>query len=152
MADQKPPGRKLRWISVLMILAAAGAFAWEWHFVTHAIKAQGKIVRNELRSSGGRHAGMLYHPVFTFRDAHGSVYTVESGTGTGQPDYEVGETVPVLYLADQPARAQIDSLFSIWGMTLIIFLFAVLLWIVGVVTDRQARSRSYQSSETSDPT
>jgi hypothetical protein len=30
-----------------MLLAAAGVFAWQWHFVSHALKAQGKIVRNE---------------------------------------------------------------------------------------------------------
>ncbi len=63
--------------------------------------------------------GTVYFPVFTFTDAQGTVHTIHSSSGSSPPDYEVGDSVPVLYSPNDPENAKIDSFFSVWGISLI---------------------------------
>jgi hypothetical protein len=60
-----------------------------------------------------------YYPVFLFQAAGGIEHTIHSSWGTFPPAFEVGDTVPVLYRANYPTNAKIDSLFSVWGLSLI---------------------------------
>jgi len=39
-----------------------------------------------------------------------------SSVGSRPPSHKVGDTVAVLYLADQPQRAKLDEFFDLWGL------------------------------------
>jgi Protein of unknown function (DUF3592) len=100
----------------ICLLVALISALYFWHFVRTASHADGKIIRMIEQQDND---GTAYFPVFTFRDAQGAEHTIHSSSGSFPPDYEVGDTVPVLYSPTDPTNAKIGSLFSVWGISLI---------------------------------
>ena len=102
--------------SICLVISLA-SFLYFWHFVHTAARTDGKIVRMlENRDKDGNTA---FFPVFSFHDTHGVEHTIHSSSGSFPPAYEVGDTVPVLYISTDPTNAKIDSFFSVWGISLI---------------------------------
>lgn len=92
------------------------SFVYFWHFVGIAAHADGKIIRMIENKDKGQDT--MYFPVFSFRDTQGEQHTIHSSSGSFPPEYEVGDTVSVLYISDNPSNARINSFFSVWGITL----------------------------------
>jgi hypothetical protein len=61
----------------------------------------------------------MAHPVVEFTSADGTQRKFEDSTGSKPPAYEVGERVEVLYRADSPEDAKINSFSSLWLLPLI---------------------------------
>ena len=101
----------------ICLLIAFTSILYFWHFVRTASHADGKVIR--MIEQKDKDDSTMYFPVFTFRDAEGSEHTIHSSSGSFPPDYEVGDTVPVLYSPTSPTNAKINSFFSIWGISLI---------------------------------
>jgi hypothetical protein len=116
--------------SICLVIAFV-SFLYFWHFVQTAAHAKGRIVQM-LEHRDGDH-GTAFFPVFSFRDDQGAEYTIHSSSGSFPPEYEVGDTVPVLYSAANPKNAKIDSLFSIWGISLITGILGVIDLPIGLI-------------------
>ena len=102
--------------SPLLLLTAA---MWAWHsyrFTSTALRTPGTIINLIVRQDQHlRHSGLLYCPVFRFRDQNGVEYTNDADLGSNPPSYRLGETVTVLYHPGQENRACIDSWTTFWA-------------------------------------
>lgn len=78
--------------------------------------------------------GPVFAPVFTFRDAQGTEYTVYSSTASYPPEHQVGDTVSVLYSPKSPRDAKLDRFFSLWAMPFITGIIASFYLPVGLLT------------------
>jgi hypothetical protein len=58
-----------------------------------------------------------YAPSFTFKAGDGRTYTVMSSVATNPPGFEVGQSVPVLFLRADPASPKLNSFWQIWFVT-----------------------------------
>jgi hypothetical protein len=90
-------------------------------FLEDAVSAQG-VVLDLVGRSGSTSSGTsyTYAPRVRFVTAAGRTVTFVSSTSSNPPDYQVGETVEVLYPADAPERARLDGWFSLWGAAAIL--------------------------------
>ena len=100
-----------------MLLGAGAMQASTRSFLAHASAVQGTVVALQpKRSSDG---SATYSPVVRFQ--HGAQrIEFTSPTSSSPPGYQVGETVPVLYLETNPYAAKLNSFFSLWGGALIL--------------------------------
>jgi hypothetical protein len=110
---------------VLVNLFLGGFCLWglyagwvSWRLETTGESAQGTVVRM-LEQDDSEGGCCVYVPVVEF-SANGSRYTLEGDTASDPPQYEVGETVPVLYDPADPDTAQIDKWLERWLMPVIL--------------------------------
>jgi hypothetical protein len=103
--------------AVICLVISLFAFLHARSFTRSATRAQGTVVRLETRES--RDSGMVYHPVVTFQDAHGATQELYSSVGSFPPSHRVGDTVTVLYRAEEPRKAKLDGFFYVWGLAAI---------------------------------
>jgi hypothetical protein len=116
-------------------------------FEAHALRAEGEVVEllKEQSSSDagaqgsgvqvdvtGDDANWVFRPVVRFAAAGGQTITFRSATASRPPAYDVGDRVPVLYDANDPHKAQIDSLWQRSGVLIIFLGFGVLFFLIGV--------------------
>lgn len=88
---------------------------------SHALVAEGRhasgtvieLARNVSSRDGRR--STTYRPVVRYVTASGETIEFTSSSGSNPPSYHPGETVEVLYRADNPYRARINGFFSLWG-------------------------------------
>lgn len=91
-------------------------------FLADAVGAPGtvqQLVPRTSTDSDGR-SSTTFAPVVEFTTARGESITFVSSTSSSPPAYQVGETVEVLYLADDPRDARIHDWFSLWGLPTIL--------------------------------
>lgn len=119
-------------------------------FVVDAKHARGTVVALEWRDDD--HSGVsrrrrvddgpAAYPVVEFTAADGTRRTFRDSTGSSPPAYERGERVEVLYKADSPGDARIDSFLSLWLLPLVFggigLLFAGIGTVVALVTRRRS--------------
>jgi Protein of unknown function (DUF3592) len=98
---------------MICAMVALGSFLVGWRFVRTAARADGRIIQMLERKGED---GLVYAPVFSFRDAQGTEYKVYSSTASYPPEHEVGDAVRVLYSPQSPREAKIDRFFSLWAL------------------------------------
>ena len=102
-----------------LLLLAVGMFGVnstrQW--LEEVITAQGVVIRHSTYPSDGT---TMYRPVIRFTDQNGHEVTFQSNASSSSPHYQTGDPVTVLYAADSPQQARINSFFSLWGMVLIV--------------------------------
>lgn len=138
---------KLLAVGVILILAGVPFFIQVRKFNASAIRAPGKIVELDRQQMG---KDVSYFPVFSFVDRAGASHVIHSKLGSSHPRYAVGDAVEVLYPADDPEQARLNSFFTVWmwpvifaGIGLILTIAGIVLW-YGAVTapvDELANSR-----------
>jgi hypothetical protein len=97
------------------LLGAAATALYTWHFTRTAQQTPGTVI--EMRKRIDRDSGSVtYAPTFRFNDAAGDEHTVASSFFSAPPEFRVGERVRVLYRADSPQSARIDSYWQVWGL------------------------------------
>lgn len=106
-------------------------------YVANGKHARGTVVSMEWRSDGGsgkRRAndGPTAYPVVQFTSADGRSRTFRGSTGSNPPAYDLMERVEVLYRADSPEDARINSFFSLWLLPLIFGGIGLLIIGIGV--------------------
>jgi len=100
---------------VVLFLVANGL-----NFKRHASMATGTVIRQE---STGRQG---FKPTIRFTTAAGQSIEFASSVSSSPPEFEVGQTVRVLYLPDDPAdSAKVDSIVSFWFVPGLFGLFAL---------------------------
>jgi hypothetical protein len=131
------------------MLALAGFFTvGTLRFLDPSVRVQGTITAllPVPRSSNDQNSGntqITYAPQFSFADASGKTVTVTSRNSSNPPEFEVGESVFILYVPGDPEEARIDSFWQLWALPVILgsvgtsFLCVVLVMALGL----RARSR-----------
>jgi hypothetical protein len=90
-------------------------------FLADAVSAQGVVLELVGRSSSDSSGtSYTYAPMVQFETTEGRAVTFVSSTSSNPPSYRVGETVEVLYPADEPERARLHGWFSLWGAAAIL--------------------------------
>lgn len=82
------------------------------------------------RSSSG--SKLMYAPVVSFKSKSGSYYRFESSGKSNPPSYSVGETVEVIYDPTNPYDASINGFFSLWFLSIMLGIFAVIFLCIGL--------------------
>jgi len=112
-------------VGVAMLAGAVYLYKDTHSFLAGAVHAQGTVLdlqRTESLSHDGNHTytSVSYYPMVQFSDASGRRIEFTSDSGSNPPAYSRGDTVDVLYHADAPEKARINSLMSLWFGTLIV--------------------------------
>ncbi len=80
---------------------------------TEGLRAPGQVVELRQEDSADDDGGYVYYPVVRFQTEVGTTVQFKDATGSNPPSRRVGDRVTVLYFADNPADAIIDS--GTWG-------------------------------------
>ncbi len=109
--------------------------------------ATGIVIDNDYQTSPdpddpAREAG-AYFPVVKFSSSQGGNTTFTDGVGSIPPDYEIGDSVEILYNPQNPREAKIKSWKRIWfAPTLFIAISLLPVAMVLVWTAAQVRGRA----------
>jgi hypothetical protein len=82
-------------------------------FIRTAAHANGSIMMIET-TRGGSH-GPNHFPVYIFKDTLGKQHVVHSRVPSSQTDFSEGQPVEVLYQADYPQKAFINTFSQLWS-------------------------------------
>jgi hypothetical protein len=110
-----------------MLIGAIALQSSTRHFLASASRAQGTVVALAPRYSNNN---TTYAPVVRFNDGSRDIQFT-SPSSSSPPGYNIGETVPILYLRSNPYNAKIDSFFLLWGGSLIIGIIGGVFLLVG---------------------
>lgn len=88
------------------------------NFLSGAVHADARVVR--LIEKHDFDSGPHYYPVFSFHDSAGEEHEVFSSSGSFPPSNAVGDSVAVLYQAQQPSKAREDSFSELWLLPVIL--------------------------------
>lgn len=124
-------------MSLIFILIGGIFGIYRINYLSKAIATEATITNFiERKSDDG---DVLYAPVYVFKDAAGNETKIISSTASWPPVAEVGDTIEILYLPDDPKRSIMNRFFSKWGFTAIasglgsfyFILFAILAFFTG---------------------
>ena len=96
---------------------------------THAVYANGVVVKLEKVFGRGH---QLYAPVIRFTACDQLAYTIHSSIYSYPAEFQVGDSVQVIYLKDHPRNAQYVGLSAQWGLVIIFGCLALGLSLIGV--------------------
>lgn len=110
--------KKFRWMFYLFagiggVLLLVALLLWNStrDFLAKARPTRGTVVELRAKSDGD---GTTYTPVVRFDTADGREITYVESFSTNPAPYDVGETVEVLYLAEDASEARINGWTSLW--------------------------------------
>ena len=109
-------------VGIGLLVGALIAVQHTRSFLADAVSAPGTVQDLVARSStdSDGHSSTTFAPVVRFTTAQGESVTFFSSTSSYPPAYRVGESVEVLYRADDPGQARIHDWFSLWGLATIL--------------------------------
>jgi hypothetical protein len=136
LQEQKSLARKFLAVGVVLIAIGVPFFLKAWQFKATALHTPGKILQLERQTSGKDNKDVSFFPVFSFKDQAGAEHVIHSRVSTSYFDnFHVGDTVGVLYPANDPEQARLNNFFAIWlwpilfgGVGLIFSVVGILLW------------------------
>ena len=114
----------------LGLLTAFGLWVHTLQFTHSALHTSGKVIA--MHGSSSSKGGRTYAPKFRFRDAAGIERVVTSSIYQPRGAFQVGDTVPVLYLRDSPETARIDSFQQMWGAPTTVGQISIVPLLIGV--------------------
>jgi len=88
------------------------------HDIAVGVTAGGTVT--DLVAGSDSDGDTVYYPHVRFVTESGDAIEFTSSIGASPPDFDVGETVSVLYDPALPGKARIDSFFQLWFSTLIL--------------------------------
>lgn len=116
-------------IGIVLLFLAARQSAKKRAFLQDSRTAFGEIVRFTEVPDGIEKS---YFPEVRFQTSEGREITFQSEMGSNAPSHEIGDKVRVRYSRNQPANAEIDSFFALWGLVLILGLLGGIFSFVGL--------------------
>ncbi len=132
-------GRVLPWVGVLLLAIAAGFGAHSWMFARGRVRAIATITENV--SGFAKEGGVWYTPRVRFRTASGELVTVLAGPGSDEIEFAAGDTVPVLYRADDPQGAVIATAWRAYFGAIVLGVMGTALFDLGWVLRGIVRRR-----------
>ena len=122
------------------ILAAAGALVLAVglflifrlrSFLARAVSTQGQVI--DLVSSSTTEGGTTHYPRVEFTGADGTSHSFQHDVGSNPPAFDVGESVPVRYDPDDPEKAKIAKVLSLWTEPVLVTAVGIGLILAGLV-------------------
>lgn len=104
-------------IGMGLLIGSFFAYQNSSSFLDAAIKTEGTVI--ELIASRSKNS-TTYKPLVQFTSQTGEVIEFTSPSGSSPPSYAKGEKVEILYLPEQPQKAEINDFFSLWGVVAIV--------------------------------
>lgn len=135
-----PLGRVLPWAGVLLLAIAAGFCAHSWMFARGRVRAIATVTENV--AGFAKEGGVWYTPRVRFRAANGELVTVPAGPGSDEIEFAAGDTVPVLYRADDPQGAVIATVWRAYFGAIVLGLLGTALFDLGWVLRGIVRRRA----------
>jgi hypothetical protein len=126
-----PLGAVLPWLGVALLVVAAGFAVRSWMFARGRVRAVATVTENV--AGFAKEGGVLYVPRVRFRGANGSLVTEEIGPGSDEIEFAAGETVPVLYRADDPKGAVIATAWRAYHWAIVLGIWGTVLFDLGWV-------------------
>jgi len=117
-------GRILLIVSGLGLMIALCTTLYTWHFTSVARHARGTVIGT--REHTDRDGLVVYAPTVRFQDSAGVQHTVSSSFFQAPPAFHIGESVPVLYLGDDPQTAHLDGFWEIWVPPIVLGIFSTI--------------------------
>lgn len=139
-------------LSVLGLAFAAGSLYFAQQSLDlfqDGITAQGSVARVESHSGtcgsgSSKHPCTKYRRLVSFTDSAGEDHEfLDKNTSNSSSAYRVGQRVEVLYMPDDPQNATINTFFSLWGVPIILGIFAAAFGLVGFLILKQAKLRQH---------
>jgi len=107
-----------------VLLAIAAFLTWRTYgYIDRSQTASGTItalVPVHSTESDDNSENVTYAPVFTFKTVEGRTVSVTSHSSSNPPGFDPGDSVTVLYDPADPAQAQIDTVWQLWGVPLLL--------------------------------
>lgn len=98
-------------LAILFGVAAFFIAIYSVYFVSSGIRTQGIIT--EIRETKDDKGAPRYTPYYKYSDKKGGAHLDSANMRTGT-EYKIGDTVPVIYLADAPSNSRIDGFLNHW--------------------------------------
>ncbi len=113
-----------------LVLCAVAFFVYQntQNFLATALTTEGTVV--DLVSSYSRDS-TTYSPVVEYTTRKGEHISFTATFGSNPPAYTRGERVKIYYQESQPERAEIDGLFSLWGLPMILGSIGATFFLIG---------------------
>ncbi|MGF1519101.1 MAG: DUF3592 domain-containing protein [Nodosilinea sp.] len=92
-------------------------------FLKGAIRVEGtviELIRSRSDNLDSINDSIAYYPVVSFIGQAGEKVEFTSSSGSNPPSYSTGQTVEIFYSPAAPQNAEINSFFSLWGVTAIL--------------------------------
>ena len=125
-------------VGVALLGGAYLAFSSTQDILKTAVSTQGTVIELvRSRSSSSSSSSSLsdsdytYAPVVEFETQDGRRVEFKSSTSSNPPSYSRGEKVEVLYQETFPENAKIQGFFSLWGLSMIVGIFGLILSLIG---------------------
>lgn len=93
--------------AIALLLFSAGLFLHRLDFYKKAIRTTGTVIR--IDSSRTRDGYTSYAPVYEFRTYDGETITKRHDTFTSPPQYQVGQSIDLLYYPEYPSVVEIHG-------------------------------------------
>ena len=108
--------------AIICALFALVAALQTWHYLQTALRAPGKVIRLIENDTGD---GVVYRPVFQFKDDSGNEHTVTSSLDSKPATQQVGDEITVVYQRDAPQWAKIHNFGELWFVPTVAMLIGV---------------------------
>src|SRR5262249_17139535 len=118
-------------LGILMLLGAAYLYFDTRAWLKRSVEVQGSVIEM-VPVRDRKTANLPLAPVISLQTPDGKTVEFQSTFQSNPPAYTAGQTVPVLYDPDRPNSAAIASLFSIWGVTIILSAVGAIFLVVGI--------------------
>ena len=137
-----PLGRVLPWVGLLLLMMAAGFCAHSWMFARARVRAIATVTENV--AGFAKEGGVWYTPRVRFRTASGELVTVLAAPGSDEIEFAAGDTVPVLYRANDPQGAVIATAWRAYFGAIVLGVLGTALfdlgWVLRGIVRRRAAS------------
>jgi Protein of unknown function (DUF3592) len=133
-------GAALPLVGMVLLAIAAGFAAHSWNFARTRVRAAATITENV--PGFAKEGGVVYTPRFRFRLPSGAWVTAQAAQGSEEIDFAAGETVPVLYRADDPRGAVIATTWRAYEGAIVFGVLGVVVFDVGWAVRVMLRART----------
>ena len=127
-------------IGLIFLAVTAVALTQTLAFVVHATRTEGAFV-GAVAKSGGNHGGTFLYPQAQFITPDGRTFKATSRSGSTDQPYADGAPITVLYDPNNPAHAEIESIW-LWIGSIIPGAFGLLFSVIPAIVFFSLRKRS----------
>ncbi len=89
----------------------------------------------------------VYYPRFRFTANGGRSYVVTGSHGSSDPAYGVGDSIPILYPAENPAKAEENSFFSLYLTPIVLAAFGSVDFLIGCLALWMSRRKDLKTAD-----
>jgi len=114
-----------------LMLVAAIWFYWNTQqFLQTAAQVEGVVVAF-VESRQANSKAIQYAPVVRYVAQDGREVEFTSSVSSYPAGYDIGEKVPLLYLASEPEKAKLNTYFSLWGGATVLGILGLVFFSIG---------------------